>query len=378
MLLLFFCIETEAQTKNRKSARKAQQAKVEPNPADVLYDDMLGATAKVVFIDSVVTDKEHFLSAIPLSKECGFINTYDAFWNTNGNASAYTYMNEFGNKVMFSQADTDGHTRLFTSDKLNGQWSSPKVIDDFGDDFEDINCPYMMSDGVTLYFSAKGKNGVGGYDLYVTMYDSDSARFYKPENIGLPYNSKANDYCYVVDDFNSLGWLVTDRNQPEGKVCVYTFIPLNSRQTYNEDETDEEHLRALASISRISDTWTDEKVVQEARKRLALLRKKNSATEQNTMSFIVNDNVVYTNPSDFKNSANRQRYAKLVAAKAELPRIEAELDNYRRQYSTASKADRRKLSPVILKAEQQTEQFEQYIKSLEKQIRNTENTLINK
>ena len=71
------------------------------------------------------------------------------------------------------------------------------------------------------------------------MYDADSARFYKPENIGLPYNSTGNDYYCIINEFDSIGWLVTDRRQPEGKVCIYTFVPSTSRTIYDDVNMDD-------------------------------------------------------------------------------------------------------------------------------------------
>ena len=47
--------------------------------------------------------------------------------------------------------------------------------------------------------------------------------FYIPDNYGLPYNSTANDYFLAIDERNNLGWLVSDRYQPEDKVCILYF-----------------------------------------------------------------------------------------------------------------------------------------------------------
>lgn len=372
-----FGVAADAQKRKKTVVRKAQQAKVEIDPEVALYDEMLSSTARVMFVDSMVTDKSNVLNAIVLSRPSGSLSTYDAFWKTTGQESSFTYMNDFGNRVLFSKKDTTGHSFLYSADKLSGEWSEPKRIDDFGDDFEDINCPYLMSDGVTLYFAAKGKNGVGGYDIYVTMYDTDSARFYKPENIGLPYNSHANDYYYVIDEFSSIGWLVTDRNQPEGKVCVYTFIPSDSRETYNEDVFDEEHLRRLASIHSISDTWTDEKALDAARDRLSALRQHDAETTDDAMSFYINDQVVYSSPTAFRVQANRQRYTKLTAMLNEKSELDDSLDVLRRKYNAATNSERRSLSLQILNAEQQSEKLLIRIIALEKDIRNTENKALN-
>ena len=51
------------------------------------------------------------------------------------------------------------------------------------------------------------------------------------------------------------------------------------------------------------------------------------------------------------------------------------LDSFRQSYSKSSQAVRRKLGADILKAEKQLEDLRGYIKTLEKEIRNTENMI---
>ena len=57
----------------------------------------------------------------------------------------------------------------------------------------------------------------------------------------------------VIDEAKQLGWFVSDRYQPEGKVCVYLFIPNDNRERV--DSEDIELKRARASIASIKDSW---------------------------------------------------------------------------------------------------------------------------
>lgn len=376
LLILSVNLSTYAQTKKQKNNRKATESQTDTQtPEEMLYEKMLPSTAQIMIIDSVVADKKDFMTKIPLNKESGSIETYDKFWKTTGQPSSYTYMNEFGNKAFFSKTDTAGRRKLYTADKLNGQWTNIRLISDFGNEFEDINHPFMMSDGITLYFSAKNKNSLGGYDIYVTRYDADSARFYKPENIGLPYNSAGNDYYCITDEFDELGWLVTDRHQPEGKVCIYTFVPSSSRTIYDKDTTDENKLRSLADIRNIKDTWTDGRKLQAAKDRLTKLLQRRSTGESSSISFIINDNTVYTKPEDFKSSTNKERFAQLCKMRQEADKTSEKLDEYRKRYSAGEK---NKLAGEIRSTEKSLERQHTYIHALEKEIRNTENLIINK
>ena len=232
----------------------------------------------------------------------------------------------------------------------------------------------MMSDGITLYFAGKSKDNLGGYDIYVTMYDADSARFYKPQNIGLPYNSTGNDYYCIINEFDSLGWLVTDRRQPEGKVCIYTFVPSASRTLYDESAIEAGTLEALADIRSIKDTWTDENKLNAAKIRLAKLIKRKNVSESNLISFIVNDKTIYTSPDEFKSETNKKRFNQLCQMKMQAKDIRLKLEKLREGYISAENSI---LGKEIIKAENQLEQLTLYIRVFEKEIRNTENIAIN-
>jgi len=377
LLLLTAVTASQAQVKKRPAKAKAQEVKAEnqTEPADLLYETMLSSTAKILFIDSVVADKNGFLDKIPLNKESGRVGTYDILFGTSGNPSSFAYINEFGNKMFYSLPGKDGKCRLYSADKLGGQWTNRKQVNDFGEGFEDINHPFMMSDGVTLYFSAKSSDGLGGYDIYVTMYDADSARFYKPENIGLPYNSKANDYYCMIDEFDGIGWLVTDRNQPEGKVCIYTFVPSSSREVYDENVVGEERLKSLAAIGTIRDTWTDAKRLEAARVRLAKLLNRKDVGGADGIRFVVNDNTVYTKLEDFKAPGCRERFIELGLKKKNCSEIEGKLEAYRKLYSSGTADGRRRLAATIKDLEEKHETLCLDIRSLEKDIRNAENRL---
>lgn len=342
--------------------------------AKMIYENMLPSTEQIMIIDSVIVDKNDFINSIPLTKESGTINTYNNFWNVAGQPQSYTYINEFGNKIFFSKTDETGHSRLYTADKLNGKWTDLKRISDFDEEFDDINNPFMMSDGITLYFAGKSKDNLGGYDIYVTMYDADSARFYKPQNIGLPYNSTGNDYYCIINEFDSLGWLVTDRRQPEGKVCIYTFVPSASRTLYDESAIEAGTLEALADIRSIKDTWTDENKLNAAKIRLAKLIKRKNVSESNLISFIVNDKTIYTSPDEFKSETNKKRFNQLCQMKMQAKDIRLKLEKLREGYISAENSI---LGKEIIKAENQLEQLTLYIRAFEKEIRNTENIAIN-
>ena len=122
------------------------------------------------------------------------------------------------------------------------EWGDEKQLPMNINSNDDDNYPFVLSDGATIYYSSKGNGSIGGYDLFVTRYNINSDTYLAPEQLGMPFNSPYNDYMYVIDEYNNLGWFASDRFQPEEKVCIYVFIPNSSKQTYNYEAMDPQQM----------------------------------------------------------------------------------------------------------------------------------------
>ena len=238
----------------------------------------------------------------------------------------------------------------------------------------------MMSDGTTLYFAAISDEGLGGLDIYVSRYDSETGKYLLAENIGLPFNSSANDYMYAIDEMNGIGYFATDRRQPEGKVCIYTFIPNQKRITYSTDELDKAAIRSRARIERIADTWGDGELRTETLDRLnnAGRRPKEEKKKQPEFTFIINDDIVYNSLSDFQDADNSKRIANLMKMRKSYDELGTNLEKMRDYYATkADIAERSNMQAEILGCEQEYYQLESDIRQLEKIIRYAEIKAIN-
>lgn len=362
-LSLFIAMPLMAQ-RNKKNAqnRKVKVEKKQPSASELMFDNMISSTRKVMFIDSVVVGKDEFLSHIPLPAECGVLG------NDGQGAS---FLNDFINKKYFSKRDTAGVSRLYTADRLAGQWTDEQQLSSLGN----ADYPFLMADGTTLYFAAKGENSLGGYDIFVTRYDSDNGTFLEPQNMGLPFNSFANDYLYVEDETDSLAWIVTDRNQPDSMVCIYTLVP-DKHQSYDVSEYSQEQLRGLAKIDDIKKTWFDQKQKNLALQRLNELKKGVSAVKGNDMiKFVVNDNITYTSTNQFKSPSNIDNFKKLQSLRIKQEENLKSLNDLRERYSSSGKTAQRVISEEILTIEQNIKNNAIEIRRLEKSIRNTENML---
>ena len=158
----------------------------------------------------------------------------------------------------------------------------------------------------------RAKEVWGGYDIFITRYNSDDNTYFRPDNIGMPFNSPYNDYMYAVDDFNNLGWFASDRRQPEGKVCIYVFVPNETKDVYDYETTEPEALAELAMLKEIQKTWSDAGKVRIAKQQLAqIMYGEEEQKQRHDFYFVIDDNAVYHFLSDFRSAEARKMFQSL-------------------------------------------------------------------
>lgn len=378
MALMPLC--ATAQIRNKAKAAKtikktaSEQLSAE---AKIMYEEMLPNTQRLFIIDSVVVDKSKAIEAIPLPADYGSFVPYSKFFSGKKDNGTYVYVNGFGNKCFFAESDTTGASKIYSADNIGGAWAKPQAISGIGDGFKNIEYPYMSADGSTLYFSAESSDGLGRHDIFVAGYNAENGTFYKPENIGLPLNSSADDFIYIDDDNDSLAWFATTRRQPAGKACIYTIKTSGIRQNYNMENYDEKKMRSLAAITSIKDTWPN---AGSRNKALAVLAKikRNSANEKHNSRtiFVINDNISYNSIDDFRSETNKKRFEEIENMRQKANAIGKSLELDRTSYHNSKGTQRNTLAATIMQKETQLERLSQNIKEAEKKVRNSEIMLI--
>ena len=363
---LFAFTSTQAQKKKvvKKKETKAKVVATDKKVDNSLFATMLPNTDKLLVVDSMVVDKESFLKHLDLQNENGYVGI------ENDNA---WFINALKNKKIYASGDSLSGRKLILAYYVNSKWEDRRPISELNTIFSDINFPFLMPDATTLFFSAKGHNSIGGFDIYTTRLDVDNGGFYIPDNYGLPYNSTANDYFLAIDERNNLGWLVSDRYQPEDKVCIYIFVPNKNRVKLAQEGFDNNTIKKLAQLNSIQDTWNFGNK-QEAMRNLERLRTQRNVENKGRESvlFIVNDKIKYTSLSQFKSNKSKQLFAKLEDNKQLVAKQKTELENLRIQYKQANKAKQSSLKQDILFIEKQLMKYQLEQKELERNIRELE------
>ncbi len=326
---------------------------------------MIKGVENVTVIDSFVVDKNSLFDAYKISLQSGKVYG-------KPDEEGTFYETEMGNRMIYSALSTDSLMHLYTRVRLLDGWSEPEPIASLNGE-GNVNYPFLMSDGITLYYASDGEGSLGGYDIFVTRYDSEDGSYLRPGNIGMPFNSPANDYLYAIDEFNNIGWFASDRNQPADSVCVYVFIPNESKEVYNYESTDPKAIIDAATLRNIRSTWQDEDKVRQGRQRLAALKYTQEAEKvQGDFTFIIDDSATYHTLADFRSAEARKLYQQLEQKENDLHSLVNELDGKRTAYTSGNQAKRQSLAPSILELEKRTRQIGEEIIALQKQVRNEE------
>ena len=292
---------------------------------------------------------------------------------TEGEHPGTVYETELANKIYYGEKDKKGLLNILSKNKLLDEWSKGMELPGSINASGNTNYPYVLTDGVTIYYASDGEGSLGGYDIFVTRYNTNTDTYLSPENVGMPFNSPYNDYMYVIDEYNNLGWFASDRYQPDGKVCVYVFIPNESKQVYNYEAMDPKQIIALAQLKSLKTTWKDKQEVSNARKRLeAAINHKPQEQFVADFEFIIDDNTTYYHLDDFKSPQAKEQFKKYQQKEKDYRQQESKLDSQRQWYARANKEEKTKMAPSILDLEKRVEQM---IRELDKEaidIRNIE------
>lgn len=108
----------------------------------------------------------------------------------------------------------------------NGRWGKPAPITELNTTYND-DAPFVAEDG-TLYFSSRGHDSMGGYDIFKTTYDSTTRKFRAPENLGAPINLPNDDTFFTLYGKNA--YLSSSRPGGYGQVDIYRIIMFSESQ----------------------------------------------------------------------------------------------------------------------------------------------------
>jgi outer membrane protein OmpA-like peptidoglycan-associated protein len=101
----------------------------------------------------------------------------------------------------------------------NGTWSAPVNLGEPVNTPDDEDAPFIHPDMKTLYFTSNGHNTMGGRDIFMTKLIN--GKWTKPENMGYPINTTANDNYFTLIADGSRAYFSSDRKGGYGAQDIY-------------------------------------------------------------------------------------------------------------------------------------------------------------
>ena len=322
---------------------------------------MLSRCEDIQIIDSVIINKNDFLKAYLLGEETGTFKQANA---------TVVYENQLEDRRFFGKVDKNGYFRLNSQVKVQDRWSDEKPLSLPFEEEADDNFPFVMPDGLTIYYASTGNGSIGGYDLFVSRYNLSNDTYLAPSQLGMPFNSIYNDYMLVIDEVNGIGYFASDRFQPEDKVVVYTFIPNSEIRPLGID--DEQLLRERAMITSIGDTQSPNIDYQNKLEKIRADIEREQNKVKKDFTFVINDNIVYYTLTDFESDAAKKSFLQLKELEDRIRTQEEQLDTQRISFAKGNREQQQSLRSPILANERQLETLVQTYGKLLLETRNLE------
>ena len=208
-------------------------------------------------------------------------------------------------KFYFTSSRPEGYGKkdiYVVTKKDNGKWSDAKNLG------AAVNTPYneegifVVPDGRTIYFSSKGHNTMGGYDVFKSE-KKDNGKWSPPENLGHPVNTPGDDVFFVISADGKHGYISSSRDNSLGYSDIYKITFLGEEKPQYQSTED----NLIASMAQPMGEVSVAEPEEVEKTRLTLFKGKvlDSATNEPIKAkIIISDNTknkkIYEKESDAK------------------------------------------------------------------------------
>ncbi len=199
-----------------------------------------------------------------------------------------------------------GDRDIYYSDMdVKGEWGAAKNIGPVVNTKYGDEAVFMHPDGVTLYFSSKGHNSMGGYDIFKSTLVNGV--WGMPENLGYPINGPDDDVFFVVSGSGSRAYFASSKTGGFGEKDIYKITFLGPEKAPLLNTQDQLMAMAANPVSNLK----VENAVEVASAKLTILKgvvtdAKTTQPLESSIDLIDNDkNVVL---ATFKSNSSTGKY----------------------------------------------------------------------
>ncbi|MCF8391431.1 MAG: OmpA family protein [Bacteroidales bacterium] len=157
-------------------------------------------------------------------------------------AEGSVFLNASQDTLYFISANEEltqgGKDILYTTlDQETGKWKDPVNMGSLINTSYDEEGIFLTPLGNEMYFSSKGHNTMGGFDIFYTYIQEDGT-WSDPKNIGYPINTPDNDLFFSIPENGNYAYYSTIRNGGMGAKDIYKITFLGSEKELILDAED--------------------------------------------------------------------------------------------------------------------------------------------
>lgn len=161
----------------------------------------------------------------------------------------------FDGKKLFFASNREGGAGgndIWVAEKQdNGSWGKPLNLGLPINTEADEESPFMDLDGKTLYFSSRTHKGMGGFDIFKSVYNEETKKWSVPENLGYPINSADNELYFILSGDGKYGYYASVKEGGYGDKDIYR-ISMPPRPDYQDLQTRLQSIREKKYLSNLS------------------------------------------------------------------------------------------------------------------------------
>jgi len=308
--------------------------------------------SKVEVTDVQRIPKADLLTAYPLSEEAGLLSldSLGSIFTTQRGDRRY-----YAVRTSEQQDSTTlERTLLVSQQRLLEHWETPDTLRATVNNGTTNVYPFVLTDGATLYFASDREGGLGGLDIYMTRYNAALGEWLPAENIGMPYNSPADDYLFAADEHLGYACFATDRHCP-GSDSVEVYRIVLGERTFLRGLPEHElvalaRLDSLAPLTASAEPMLQPEVSIAPSTSTSRSFKPEQAAQPgqaDSIYFVLSDDALYTHLSDFHNDSARVLYEQYIRLQQTQQQAQQMLDSLRHQYYEADSNTRASLEARI-------------------------------
>lgn len=189
---------------------------------------LLSVITDLIVMEQKTVNAEDFFRAYDLSQFGGKLiqkpEEFQSDFEKKKNIVSTMYLPDNATRVYFSRQDDkskNGRDLFYADLQSDGTWGTPVSLGSVINSEYDDDFPFMHPNGNILYFSSKGHNSMGGYDVFKSFYDESSKSWSAPVNLDFAINTPADDYLFITDTDEKTAYFSSNRYSKHGKTNVY-------------------------------------------------------------------------------------------------------------------------------------------------------------